>query len=261
MNTLPDLSPSAEQIYLQIMTGAGPKLKATLKMAKKACDLIADSGNKMSYATIARLGQEHFGGPAYSTIANSNSKAKPYIDLRIKEYQAAYPVKTPNIKATLGTRTIDVSALDPSTRRMVMDLQQRNQLLEGIQKDLEKRVLQETRQAPHDTAQAITMGVDPVTGGLPVPERTGKQVTGSTPAVLPDSASQAYPREVIKVIRRLLEMVDPDDPDRQEATVRWSQHQGQPYLLGETEIEEAVLVTETELPVLAAWLEKADEHQ
>lgn len=147
MTFTPFLSPTAEQLFLQLISDGSisAKLKSTLNMVKKTCDLITDAQGAMTFSTISSVGTKNFGGPAYSTIANKNAKARPYILLRIKEYLSSKNKPDSPILASEQC-TIDINNMDPPTRRMVQDLIQRNQLLQGIMEDLKKRAILDTRQ-------------------------------------------------------------------------------------------------------------------
>lgn len=252
------LSPTAEQLFEQLISDSGisVKLKSTLDMVKKTCDLITDAQGAMTFATISSVGTKHFGGPAYSTIANKNAKARPYIILRIKEYHATKNKPDAQILAS-EQHIIDINNMDPLTRRMVQDLLQRNQLLQGMMEDLKKRAVLDTRQVAHDTAQAIGMGVDPSTGALPYPDKNIKH-----PANKPINGAESFecPVEIVYIVRRLLKLVDPHDPDKRQATVNWETYDDKYYLRAETEVEEVTLITETELPILVSWLENLRGH-
>lgn len=254
-------SPTAEQLFVQLMSDSGisAKLKSTLNMVKKTCDLITGAQGIMTFSTISSIGTKHFGGPAYSTIANKDAKSRPYILLRIKEYQLSKNKPDVPILAS-EQRSIDINNMDPPTRRMVQDLIQRNQLLQGMMEDLKKRVVLDTRQVAHDTAQAISMGVDLSTGALPYPDKNIKRTFH--PADKPINGAESFecPVEIVHIVRRLLKLVDSHDPDRRQATINWETYDGKYYLRAETEVEEVTLITETELPVLVSWLESFRGH-
>lgn len=250
------LSPTAEQLFVQLISDSdtSAKLKSTLNMVKKTCNLITAAQGVMTFSTISSVGTKHFGGPAYSTIANKNAKARPYILLRIKEYQATKK-STDTQKLSSEQRSIDINNMDPLTRRMVQDLLQRNQLLQGMMEDLKKRAILDTRQVAHNTAQAIGMGVDPSTGALPYPDKNIKRTYHPANESINGVESFECPIEVVHIARRMLKLVDSHDPDKRQATVNWETYDDKYYLRAETEVEEITLITEIELPILVSWLE------
>lgn len=261
MASTPFLSPTAEQLFLQLISDSGvsAKLKSTLNMVKKTCDLITGVQGVMTFSTVSSVGTKHFGGPAYSTIANKNAKARPYILLRIKEYQATKNKPGAPILAS-DQRSIDINNMDPLTRRMVQDLIQRNLLLQGMMEDLKKRTILDTRQVAHDTAQAIGMGVDPSTGALPYPDKNIKKTFHPANKTINGAESFECPVEIVYIVRRLLKLVDSHDPDKRQATVNWETYDDKYYLRAETEVEEVTLITEIELPILLSWLENLRGH-
>lgn len=121
--------------------------------------------------------------------------------------------------------------------------------------DLKKRAILDTRQAAHDTAQAISMGVDPSTGALPYPDKSIKRTFHPANKPINGAESLECPVEIVHIVRRLLKLVDSHDPDRRQATVNWETYDDKYYLRAETEVEEVTLITEIELPVLVSWLE------
>lgn len=255
------LSPTAEQLFEQLISDSGisVKLKSTLNMVKKTCDLITGAQGVMTFATISSVGTKHFGGPAYSTIANKNAKARPYITLRIKEYHAT---KNKPDAPTLASeqRSININNMDPLTRRMVQDLLQRNQLLQEMMEDLKKRAILDTRQVAYDTARAIGMGVDPLTGALPYPDKNIKRTFNSANKPINGVEYFECPVEIVHIVRRLLKLVDIHDPDKRQATVNWETYDDKYYLRAETEAEEVTLITEIELPILVSWIENFKWH-
>lgn len=256
MTSSPFLSPTAEQLFLQLISNSGisAKLKSTLSMVKKTCDLISGTQGVMTFSTISSVGTKHFGGPAYSTIANKNAKVRPYILLRIKEYQ--FSKNKPDSPILASERcTIDINNMDPPTRRMVQDLIQRNQLLQGMMEDLKKRAILDTRQVAHDTTQTISMGVDPSTGALPYPDKSIKRTSHSANKPINRTENFECPVEVVHIVRRLLKLVDTHDPDKRQAIVNWETYDDKYYLRAETEVEEITLITEIELPILVSWIE------
>ncbi len=257
MSVLPTLSQTASELLHQMLAAkdASPKLKSTLEKARKACDVIEQAGGKMNFRTIAKIGTDNFGGPSYSTIANTDAKAKPYVDLRIAEYAQKQKKGVSQPKKSTSKRTIDTSTLDPVTSRMVHDLQQRNQMLEEMLKDLKDRALMETRKSPHRTAEAIALGVDPATGGLAIPERKEKEVNEQSHPALLKSSTPSCPNEVLEVVRRLLTLIDPDDPLKNTAQLSWDKHHDHPYLLADQDAGKQTLISPRELPVIAQWLE------
>ncbi len=256
MTSSPFSSPTAEQLFLQLISdrGISAKLKSTLNMVKKTCDLIIDAQEVMTLSTISSVGTKYFGGPAYSTIANKNSKSRPYILLRIKEYQRSKNKPDSSILSSEQC-AIDINNMDPPTRRMIHELIQRNQLLQGMMEDLKKRAILDTRQVAHDTAQTISMGVDPSTGALPYPDKSIKMVSYPSNKPINGTKNIECPVEVVHIVRRLLNLVDSQDPDKRQALVNWEAYEDKYYLCAETEVEEIILITEIELPILVSWIE------
>lgn len=252
MAFLEKTAPTAEHLFQEIISDqdTSAKLKQTLILSKKACDHIIKANGKLTKKAISNIGTELYGGPAYSTIANKHAKAKPYIDLRIKEQATIHPQKKPlnHDKATVSA--IDISSLDPVNRRKVHDLQQQCSLYIGIIEDLKQRVLTQTRGHPQNIAKAISLGPNVENGSLQI-----IQVDDSKSSLSRASLGEmTCPKSALDILRRLLLITDPNDPLKTHATVSWKEYRDQIYLQAETVSGYVTLATEEEISAVAKWI-------
>ncbi|AOE88105.1 hypothetical protein THL1_5558 [Pseudomonas sp. TCU-HL1] len=238
----------SEKLFLKTLSddGSSPKLKRTLENCKLSCDLIEQSNEAMSKSSISRIGIANFGGPAYSTIANSNSKARMYVDLRIREYQTKL-LSRPIRSTPFPDSKLDIPSLE--FKRTLADLEQRNKLLQIMLEDLKERLTFATRGRPTRIGAAIHLGPDPVTGALQVPTDENSPGAFITQNSLNDEIQLA-----LEVLRRILILIDDRDPLRSTASLSWQSHDGRRYLRAETEAEFLTLATQSETSVLLRLL-------
>ena len=234
----------SEKLYLSTLSEnkASPKLKRTIEKCKLSCDLIEQSNELMSKSSISRIGIAHFGGPAYSTIANCDSKARKYVDLRIMEYQAkllSRPIKSN------PSRTVKQDIPSPELRRLFSDLEQRNNLLQIMLEDLKERLLIATRGRPTRIGAAISLGPGPTTGALQIPPDENASCDYTKRDLLSDEFQLG-----LRVLRSILLLVDDNDPLRSSAKLNWKSHNGIRYLQAETEGEFITLAIQSEISIL-----------
>lgn len=163
------------------------------------------------------------GKPSYSTITNQRS-LREYIELRKREYRLSKPEYFPTKARPSTDEQLDLSELDPYTRRKVLNIIQQNKMLENMLADLTERAINNSRKHPIRVADAIRLGPDPKNGSLQLPNNftsnTNKRNRTENTDISDDNSNIDITL-VINIIKRLLDLVEIDDPNRTRATLFW----------------------------------------
>lgn len=188
---------TAEKCFERLMRDAkSPKFKTALERVRKACDTIESMGGVLNVNRISEYCVNHFGGPAPSTLHNSNDH-KVYIGLRRQEAEAKQaPVK----KSTPPKSKYPVDGLDQLTKNYIDQLLERNKLLESTNTWQRKVLENKTRAEPLKLGQAITTGPDQ---GMALQVLEGSAADG-----LPSPALSPALRDAIQSATQALETLE-----------------------------------------------------